>query len=128
MTVFKYDASAKAEYVKFPHDEPLEIEVDDVWETSKGEGFTLLCQVLTGSQAGKLTKMGFKFQLPSGSPNPGTLGFLKQFFTSENLREGMVLKQLLDQRFSCVSKVRIVNGKEFQNFAYWKRIATEGGY
>ena len=125
MLKFKYNEKQSADYLKFGADESLEFKIEDAWESSGGEAMTLLCRVLSDDQAERLTRVTMRFAINGGGANTGTLRFLRLNFTGEELKQGMNLKKLLDKRFSCVSKLKTVNGREFQNFEHWKLI--EGG-
>ena len=125
---FCYNDSQTAEFLTFKPDEQLEFKIEDAWESKAGEALMLVCRVLAGEQKGDLTMIKLGYEISTGAANFATKDFLKLFFSAAERRQGMDNKKLLGRKFSCISKVKPNGERTFQNYAYFKLIAEEGGY
>ena len=120
MLDFVFPEEVVAAPLTFGRDEPLELAVEDAWRSQDRNGFTLMCRVLTGEQRGEVTLLNFRAKLPSGDWNWNTTAFLRVFFSKEELKTGMDIAKLVGHAFTCVSRVKNANGKDYQNFDSFK--------
>ena len=88
-------------------------------------GFCLNAKVLSGRHEDRIHVLYFSSHLKSGEYNPATREFCSKFFSPEEMKNGMSIDSLVGRTFEAKCKVKVSNGKRFQNFGGFRVQTSE---
>jgi hypothetical protein len=100
--------------LEFQDNEVVRFYVDSASVTD--HGFCLNAKVLSGRHEDRIHVLYFSSHIKSGEYNPATREFCSKFFSPEEMKNGMSIDSLVGRTFEAKCKVKVSNGKRFQNF------------